>query len=176
MVRRDHADLVRLDRTAAGRRFPALDAGDRDTRLWRLAGWVFALAVTVLGSVGISLGRFLRWNSWDVLQEPLPILHDLWDILRYPFSNLRIYGFTLLYTLLFLFVYLALRAFGHLQAEGGKPEPCSRVPREHAHAPTIICTPASRRTDGTAGGDVPPGGRAGHSGDRLQRALGCRPV
>jgi uncharacterized membrane protein len=84
----------------------------------RLAGWVFALAVTVLGSIGISLGRFLRWNSWDVLQEPLPILHDLWDILRYPFSNLRIYGFTLLYTLLFLFVYLALRAFGHLQAEG----------------------------------------------------------
>jgi uncharacterized membrane protein len=84
----------------------------------RVSGWLFALAVTVFGSFGISLGRFLRWNSWDVLQEPVPILHDLWGWLRYPFSNLRIYGFTLLYTLLFLFVYLALRAFGHLQAEG----------------------------------------------------------
>ena len=83
----------------------------------RVTGWIFTLVVTVSSSVGISLGRFLRWNSWDILQEPLPILHDVWDWLRYPFSNLRIYGFTLLYTLLFLFVYLALRAFGHVMAE-----------------------------------------------------------
>ena len=83
----------------------------------RLSGWIFTLAVTVLSSVGISLGRFLRWNSWDLLQEPLPIIRDVWSILRYPFSNLRIYGFTLLYTLLFLFVYLAFRAFGHVLAE-----------------------------------------------------------
>jgi uncharacterized membrane protein len=83
----------------------------------RVTGWIFTLVVTVLSSVGISLGRFLRWNSWDILQEPLPILHDVWDWLRYPFSNLRIYGFTLLYTLLFLFVYLAFRAFGHVMAE-----------------------------------------------------------
>jgi uncharacterized membrane protein len=83
----------------------------------RISGWLFTLVVTMLGSFGISLGRFLHWNSWDVLQEPLPIIHDLWDWLRYPFSNLRIYGFTLLYTLLFLFVYLSFRAFGHMGQE-----------------------------------------------------------
>jgi len=83
----------------------------------RIIGWIFTLAVTVLSSIGISLGRFLRWNSWDILQEPLPIIHDLVGWLRYPFSNLRIYGFTLLYTLLFLFVYLTFRAFGHVVTE-----------------------------------------------------------
>jgi uncharacterized membrane protein len=77
----------------------------------RISGWIFTLIVISLGGIGISLGRFLRWNSWDVLQEPLPILHDVWDWIRYPFSNLRIYGFTILYTLLFLFVYLAFRTF-----------------------------------------------------------------
>jgi uncharacterized membrane protein len=85
--------------------------------LGRWSGWLFALAVTVMSSVGITLGRFLRWNSWDILQDPLPIIHDVWGWLRYPFSNLRIYGFTLLYMLLFLFVYLAFRAFGHVMAE-----------------------------------------------------------
>jgi uncharacterized membrane protein len=85
--------------------------------LGRITGWIFTLVVIVLGSIGISLGRFLRWNSWDVLQEPLPILHDVVDWVRYPFSNLRIYGFTLLYTLLFLFVYLAFRAYGHVMSE-----------------------------------------------------------
>ena len=87
-------------------------------RLWgKFVGWVFTLLVVSLGGIGISLGRFFRWNSWDVLQEPLPILNDVLDWIRYPFSNLRIYGFTLLYTLLFLFVYLAFRAFSGAMKE-----------------------------------------------------------
>jgi uncharacterized membrane protein len=81
------------------------------------AGWIFALAVAVLNSLGIYLGRFMRWNSWDVLQDPLPIAHDIWSLIRHPFSNVRIYGFILLFTLLFLFVYLALHAFGRVMQE-----------------------------------------------------------
>jgi len=83
----------------------------------RLTGWIFAFGVIVLSSVGIYLGRFLRWNSWDVLQDPLPIAHDIYSILRHPFSNIRTYGFILLFTLLFLFVYLALHAFGRIMQE-----------------------------------------------------------
>jgi len=85
----------------------------------RLTGWIFAFGVIVLSSVGIYLGRFLRWNSWDVLQDPLPIAHDIYSILRHPFSNIRTYGFILLFTLLFLFVYLALHAFGRIMQERG---------------------------------------------------------
>jgi len=81
------------------------------------AGWIFALAVAILNSVGIYLGRFMRWNSWDILQDPLPIAHDIWSLVRHPFSNVRIYGFILLFTLLFLFVYLALHAFGRVMQE-----------------------------------------------------------
>ncbi len=81
------------------------------------SGWLFVLIVTVLSSVGIYLGRFMRWNSWDVLQDPLPIAHDIWSVIRHPFSNVRTYGFTLLFTLLFLFVYLALHAFGSVMQE-----------------------------------------------------------
>ena len=83
----------------------------------RVVGWVFAMGVAALGSLGIYLGRFLRWNSWDVLQDPLPLARDLWHIVRYPFSSPRIYGFTLLYTLLFLFVYLAFHFFGRMVEE-----------------------------------------------------------
>ena len=82
-----------------------------------IAGWFFALVVIALGSVGIYLGRFLRWNSWDILQEPVPIARDVWGWFRHPTSNLRAYGFTALFTILFLFVYLAFHAFGHIMAE-----------------------------------------------------------
>jgi len=83
----------------------------------RLTGWAFALGVILLSSVGIYLGRFLRWNSWDVLQDPLPLAHDLWSLIRHPFANIGNYGFIGLYTLLFLFVYLAMHAFGRIMQE-----------------------------------------------------------
>jgi len=80
-------------------------------------GWLFAVLVSLLSSIGISLGRFYRWNSWDVLDDPMPIAHDVLSWLRHPFANLRAYGFTLLFTLLFLFVYLALHTFGRMMQE-----------------------------------------------------------
>jgi uncharacterized membrane protein len=87
----------------------------------RVTGWLFTILVTILSSVGIFLGRFYRWNSWDVLGDPLPIAHDIWGWLRDPFSNLRVYGFTLLYTTLFLFVYLAIHSFGRAMQEKQTP-------------------------------------------------------
>jgi uncharacterized membrane protein len=83
----------------------------------RITGWIFTIVVTFLSSAGIFLGRFYRWNSWDIFGDPLPIAHDILSWLSDPFANLRVYGFTLLFTLLFLFVYLAIHAFGRVMGE-----------------------------------------------------------
>jgi uncharacterized membrane protein len=83
----------------------------------RTTGWLFTILVTVLSSIGIFLGRFYQWNSWDILGDPMPIASDVWGWLRHPFANLRVYGFTLLFTLLFLFVYLAIHTFGRVMQE-----------------------------------------------------------
>lgn len=39
-------------------------------------GWLVVLIVVGLNGVGIYLGRFLRWNSWDVVTDPLAVLQD----------------------------------------------------------------------------------------------------
>jgi uncharacterized membrane protein len=85
-------------------------------KLNSLAGWVFALGMTILSGLGVYLGRFLRWNSWDLLKDPLPIARDVVGIVRDPFTNLGSIGFTLLFTLLFLFIYLTVHLFGRMIA------------------------------------------------------------
>ncbi|NJN55977.1 MAG: DUF1361 domain-containing protein [Anaerolineae bacterium] len=42
---------------------------------WR--GWVFVLAALALSGFGVYIGRFLRWNSWDVFSNPLSLVIDL---------------------------------------------------------------------------------------------------
>jgi uncharacterized membrane protein len=86
------------------------------------AGWFFAIGATILSSVGVYLGRFLRWNSWDLLQDPLPIAKDMYGIVRHPLSNLPTYVFLILFTLLFLFIYVSIQLLGHEKVanEAGK--------------------------------------------------------
>jgi uncharacterized membrane protein len=41
-----------------------------------LAGWACALGALGAAGVGIYLGRYLRWNSWDLLVQPTAVLRD----------------------------------------------------------------------------------------------------
>lgn len=49
-----------------------------------------------IASFGIYLGRFLRWNSWDIISEPFHLLYDIGDRIINPFSHPRTWGVTLL--------------------------------------------------------------------------------
>ena len=57
-------------------------------RVGRMAGWTVAMAALVLSGLGVYLGRFERWNSWEVLTEPGKIFgglaSGLADPLAYP--------------------------------------------------------------------------------------------
>ncbi|KRE99436.1 hypothetical protein ASG89_28155 [Paenibacillus sp. Soil766] len=42
-----------------------------------MVSWIFAILVLLLSSFGIYIGRFIRWNSWDVITRPGYILKEL---------------------------------------------------------------------------------------------------
>ena len=84
----------------------------------RWVGWVFVLFMSGMSSIGIYLGRFVRWNSWDILQEPSEVAISILGLVIDP--SLRLLVFTFLFTLFFLFIYLTMYAFGHLLREGSE--------------------------------------------------------
>ncbi len=81
----------------------------------RWVGWGFVAAVTGLSSAGIYMGRFLRWNSWDLLSHPASIA--LYTFERAQNPSLESIAFTGLFATFFLFLYITLYTFGHLLVE-----------------------------------------------------------
>jgi uncharacterized membrane protein len=81
----------------------------------RWAGWGFVALVAGLTSVGVYAGRFLRWNSWDVFFNPAGMAQYTFEQAQDP--SLRSIGFTSLFAVFFLFLYITLYTFGHLLLE-----------------------------------------------------------
>jgi uncharacterized membrane protein len=81
----------------------------------RITGWLFVLSVGFLASLGIYIGRFLRWNSWDVLFNP----RDRFVELIYYSSNpsLQSIMFIGIFSALFIFIYITIYTFGLLLQE-----------------------------------------------------------
>lgn len=48
-----------------------------ESRWGRARGWIFVGLVSLLTGLGVALGRFHRWNSWDAVREPFAILTDV---------------------------------------------------------------------------------------------------
>ncbi|WP_232697672.1 DUF1361 domain-containing protein [Brevibacillus daliensis] len=41
-----------------------------------MTGWIFAFIIQLLTALGVYLGRFERFNSWDILHQPGQIIAD----------------------------------------------------------------------------------------------------
>tara|TARA_R110002072_G_scaffold38347_4_gene111202 strand:+ start:820 stop:1524 length:705 start_codon:yes stop_codon:yes gene_type:complete len=58
-----------------------------------------------LTAYGIYIGRFLRWNSWDLISHPLSLLYDLALPIIHPMDHPRAWGMTLLLGCLLNMIY-----------------------------------------------------------------------
>jgi uncharacterized membrane protein len=68
-------------------------------RAW---GWAFVIAVSALTAFGVYLGRFKRWNSWDVVSEPEALLRDVARLVLNPTDHPAMLGFTAQFAVLLL--------------------------------------------------------------------------
>jgi uncharacterized membrane protein len=83
------------------------------------ASWVFIAAVAALSGFGIYLGRFLRFNSWDIVFKPIALSRGIGRWAANPLAHSSSYAFPFLFAVFLFIAYLMLYALTHLEhAEG----------------------------------------------------------
>ena len=73
--------------------------------------YVTLLSITLLflGSFGIYIGRYLRWNSWDIISQPFALMYDIGDRIINPFSHPVTWGMTILMGIFLNILYWSFR-------------------------------------------------------------------
>ncbi|GAA0528477.1 DUF1361 domain-containing protein [Chitinophaga japonensis] len=56
---------------------------------------LFVLPVMLLCGWGVYIGRYLRWNSWDLLVAPVPLLRETGAMLLHPLQYAHAWGFSI---------------------------------------------------------------------------------
>jgi uncharacterized membrane protein len=80
--------------------------------------WTAVVLLMFLCGYGVYLGRFERWNSWDILSHGDNIFRQVFEHVTNPFGNMRMLGVTLVYGTFLLLGYLTLLALMNLNRNG----------------------------------------------------------
>jgi uncharacterized membrane protein len=78
------------------------------SRFFKKHELLFLYPVMWLNALGVYIGRYLRYNSWDVLTDPFQLIRGIAEILLHPFTyryaSGMIFCFSILLTLFYLMV------------------------------------------------------------------------
>ncbi|MDR2181529.1 MAG: DUF1361 domain-containing protein [Treponema sp.] len=105
--------LMILSYAWAGLLYGFLSLWDIESILGRkLAPPLITIISTILlfiGSFGIYMGRYLRWNTWDLFIKPQEVLGEIGDRLLNPFGHRTTWGMTIFMGCFLNIVYWSFR-------------------------------------------------------------------
>jgi uncharacterized membrane protein len=104
-------------------------------RLGAAWSWLLVAGALLLGSFGVYLGRFVRFNSWDALVRPGRVAHVIATQLENPIHHPRLIGALLVLTAFLAVAYAILYAIAGLELGLRSTRPGARGNRAPAEAP-----------------------------------------
>jgi uncharacterized membrane protein len=69
----------------------------------------FLYPIMWLNALGVYVGRYLRFNSWDIVTNPFELLYDIANILLHPLAFRYAWGMIFCFSILMTFIYLTLK-------------------------------------------------------------------
>lgn len=83
----------------------------------RAQSWIFAVVILGLTSMGIYLGRFIRWNSWDVIGSPQQMVQQVLMMFTDTEELRRMIPFTGMIMIILLFSYFIIIGFSRMRQQ-----------------------------------------------------------
>ena len=75
---------------------------------------VFLYPVMWLNALGVYIGRYLRYNSWDIVTNPFDLLTDIFRMILHPLRHHYAWDMIFCYSVLLTLIYLALNKITNL--------------------------------------------------------------
>ena len=93
--------------------FGILSMRKMETVLHKVSGKTFSLfiifIVMCLVAYGIYLGRFLRYNSWDIIAQPFSLFGEMIEMLLHPLHNSMEWGMIFCYAIFMTLLYITIK-------------------------------------------------------------------
>lgn len=86
-----------------------------ERRFGSIAGWSLVAISTGLCAIGVVIGRFQRWNSWDLVTSPGVVATSTFEWVRSPIANVRSTGVAVAVAAFFGLAYVTIWALDGLQ-------------------------------------------------------------
>jgi len=72
-------------------------------------GLLFVLPIMALNGFGVYIGRYMRFNSWDVLTNPLQLINDICYLFIHPVRNRFDWSMIICYSILLALIYFTFK-------------------------------------------------------------------
>jgi uncharacterized membrane protein len=80
------------------------------------ADWIFLFPVMFLNGLGVYIGRYLRYNSWDIFINPFDLVRDIGRMLFHPMRYHNAWGMIFCFSVLLIFIYGMLKKLSQHKA------------------------------------------------------------
>jgi uncharacterized membrane protein len=83
----------------------------RDARVFN--EWIFLFPIMFLNGLGVYIGRYLRYNSWDIITNPFDLIRDIGHMALHPFAYHGAWGMIFCFSILLMLMYIMLKKLSH---------------------------------------------------------------
>jgi len=75
----------------------------------KLFASIVICAVMWLNAFGVYIGRYLRFNSWEIITNPFQLLNEIFAILLDPYSYRWVWAMTFCFSIFMLIIYYTIK-------------------------------------------------------------------
>ncbi|MBC7902477.1 MAG: DUF1361 domain-containing protein [Gemmatimonadaceae bacterium] len=77
---------------------------------WKIRyDWLFVFPVMCLNALGVYIGRYMRFNSWDIVTNPFALAADILQIIFHPLENANAWAMIVSFSFLLSIFYFTLK-------------------------------------------------------------------